>query len=171
MSKQLNIYKLYEVCTDFNELAAKLDQGVLAEQELTDLVEVEDKMQSFITSLVTITDEEQGMLDLLEKQIRDLTARKQRIINRVDHAKKTIHNVMKMCDITKVKLPMVTISRAKTPGSVKIDDEMALLQEHPEYFIRQDPKIDKAKIKDDLKHGVVIEGVRLESGETIVIRK
>lgn len=171
MSKQLSIYKIYEVCKDFNELAAKLDERALEEDELTDLVSVEDKMQSLFTSLVTITDEEQRMTDLLDRQIKELTERKKRITNRIQYAKDTLHNAMRVCDITKIKLPMITISRSKTPDKVVIDDETALLCEHPEYFIKQNPKIDKAKLKQDLKCGVAVDGAHLEQGETIVMRK
>jgi hypothetical protein len=42
---------------------------------------------------------------------------------------------------------------------------------HPELYIKQEPKLDKAKLRTLLQSGEKIEGVSLEDTTSIMIRK
>ena len=105
--------------------------------------------------------------------IQSMAARKAAIESRVQQIKTYLLRNMQQADILKIECPYFKISRQKNPAKVVIDDEKLI----PISYWRQppvppppEPKPDKKEILDDLKQGVVIEGVHLEQNERLVIK-
>ena len=74
--------------------------------------------------------------------------------------------------LTKLTCPLGTVSKVtKTASKLVIKDEAELMMNHPELFVKQDPKLDKTALTNRLKDGEAIEGAALEDSVTIAIRK
>lgn len=99
-----------------------------------------------------------------------ITARRRSIENSVDRMINTLKSAMIAVDKPKFKTTLFSYSVQKNPPKVVMDtDELTSIP--VQYLIHQDPKIDTAKLKDDLKAGVRLDGVaHLEQGESLRIR-
>ncbi|HPM75436.1 MAG TPA: siphovirus Gp157 family protein, partial [Saccharofermentans sp.] len=84
--------------------------------------------------------------------------------------KKVMQMAMETAGEKKVKGQIFTISIQANPESVVLD-ESYIENIPPKYLKVKDPEIDKAKLKEDLKNGVNLEGIaHLEQTESLRIR-
>ena len=77
-----------------------------------------------------------------------LYSRRKTIENRINNMKSRLQAMMELTGKTKFKTPLFSFSVQKNPASVVIDNE-ALIPDA--YWIPQEPKLDKAAIKEALK--------------------
>lgn len=87
--------------------------------------------------------------------------------NKIKSLKGYMFENMKNAEIYKVSGIESSVSFRKTPGRVAIDNAELISSE---YYIEQAPTLDRAKLKEDLKDGLVIDGAHLEIGENLSIR-
>lgn len=170
-SRDMTIFKVYEICKEFEHLAKGLENGAITGAEVTALAENRDSLEGFITTLAAIEQEDQMMVDLLFEQIKQATLRKKRMETRKQHVRQTLCNVMRLCDIKRVTLPNVTISQSKSIPKLVIENEHDFFCDNPHYYQTQEPRLDKKEVIEDLKLGIVIDGAKLVREETIVIRR
>lgn len=170
-TRDLTIFKAYEVCKEFEHITKELENGEITGAEVTALADNREKLENFITTLVTIEDEDQIMIDLLAEQIKNAVARRKRMEDRKKHVRQTLCNIMRLCDIKRITLPTVTISRSKSTPRVVIENEHDFFFDNPNYYVKQEPKLDKKELLEDLKLGLVVEGAKLVRDETITMRR
>jgi hypothetical protein len=172
MNKELVICKIYDVCRDYNLLQEKLSEHPLAVEEYVSKESTIIQLEELFTKLTLIEAEEKAMLEGVKEQMAHLEVRKKRAENTLSNLRSTFMTAMRLWDIEKIKCPVATISRGTSAPKIIIDDEALFQAQHPEYYIDQDPKLDKQMLKDDItKYGLAIEGVRLEQSETVIIRR
>ena len=84
--------------------------------------------------------------------------------------KEAMKYAMQVTGTTKSKGDLFTVSLQNNPESVVLDEQY--LENIPsKYLIPQEPKVDKALLKEDLKAGVILDGVaHLEQTKGIRIR-
>ncbi|MBF2374069.1 siphovirus Gp157 family protein [Listeria seeligeri] len=95
-----------------------------------------------------------------------LLKRKQALENNAAKLKVYLQTEMERLEIKKINSSLFTIQIQRNPASVEIVEE-ALLEE---FFIVQEPKIDKKRIAELLKAGEVIDGAILVESESLRIR-
>lgn len=110
-------------------------------------------------------------LDADAKAIREeekrLASRRQGIERNIDRMKTALESSMRATGKTKFKTTLFSFGIQKNPPSLKID----LPDRVPEEFlIPQEPKVDTASIKKELKEGVVYDWCHLEQSESLRIR-
>ena len=94
---------------------------------------------------------------------------KRRISDRINAFKRTIKEAMETLETRKLERPACTISIGKKARQLQIVDEKMI---PINFWIDQDPKLDKKALLNSLKAGNEIEGVQLDNGgETISFRK
>lgn len=106
----------------------------------------------------------------IKTEIDRLSARKRSIENNIDRMKSVLKNAMILTDKRKFKTDLFSFSVAKNPEKVVMDaPDLATVP--LEYLIQQEPKLDKARIKDDLKAGKDLGGIaHLEQDESLRIK-
>lgn len=107
---------------------------------------------------------------VLKDEIDRLTKRKKAIEGNIDRMKKTIQAAMELINKPKIDTDLFTFRIQKNPESVVMD--VNYIEDVPEeYLIPQEPKIDRAKLKEDLKAGKNLDGIaHLEQSESLRIR-
>jgi hypothetical protein len=125
----------------------------------TDLLEAIDlAVQQLVDDMATI----KGLNDYIEK----LTARKERMQERVAHFRTALAAAMDQAGRKKVEHPAVTLSLRAVPQSVSVTDESAI----PSRFFTQPeppaPKLDKKALLEALKAKESIAGCTLSNGGT-----
>ena len=108
-------------------------------------------------------------IEAIKAEIARLQDRKKHIENNVARGRQWLLQNMQASDIEKIEHPLVTISRRKGTMQLDIDED-----ELPEEYLLPPEiktKIDREKIKKDIKAGKEIEGVRTYTGnESLLVR-
>ena len=99
-----------------------------------------------------------------------LYRRRKALEDRSAWLKRRLQMVMEQTGKTKFRTELFSFGIQNNPPSVVIDEQY--IENIPEeYLIRQDPKIDRNKMKEDLKAGKDLEGIcHLEQTQSLRIR-
>lgn len=158
--------KLYEISERFNTLVdfdMSTDDDVKAFSALMNEVqgEFEDKAENICKLIRNLQSEAEAF-----KAEKQRFEKKQKALeNKADALKSYLeYNARQFLQQgEKRKVGLFTLSFRKTPGRLVYDDEAMI---PGEFFKRS---VDVAKLKDAVQSGKVIEGVRIETGDTLMI--
>lgn len=162
--------KLYELSTIFAHLQSEIEEG---EPDATanavakiDLIEgaFEDKAKQ-IAFIIKNMD---AMADAVSHEAEAMAAREKSIKARVASIKEYLRSNMERCNVKKIECPQFKITLVNNPPKVNIIGTV------PQEYMRQPepppPEVDKKKILEDWKQGVVIDGVEITQGNRIQIK-
>lgn len=150
---------LYELTIEYQQLLDLAEDPDIPEEALADSLEalgmdIEDKADGYAKVIAQLNADAAA----LKAEIDRLTARKRTIERNVDRMKDSLKSAMILTGKTKFKTELFSFNVQKNPVAVVIDEQY--IENIPEeYLIPQDPKVDKQKLKDDLKAGRDLEGI------------
>lgn len=157
------VNKVKEQLGGYEKIRAALvaSQGDLDEQTLLDTLEGETDLHEALCAVGEVIQENNAQVAGIDTFVEDLTSRK----NRLNKTSETLRNIITMAmdraGIRSVQGPLFTLStRVVKPGLV-INDEAVI---PADYFVPQDPKLDRRSLLADLEDGKSIEGVGLSNG-------
>lgn len=106
----------------------------------------------------------------LKLEEKRLAARRTACENNMKRMKQALQYAMETAGKTKFRTDLFSFGIQKNPAAVVMDEQY--IENIPEeYLIPQDPKIDKQKLKEDLKAGKDLSGIaHLEQSESLRIR-
>lgn len=162
---------LYELTTDFMTLLE------MAEDPDTDPVAFEDTMEALGLEIEDKADGYAKVIRQLEGNIAACKAEIQRIKtaastmeNNIKRMKENLQDTMEVTGKRKFKTPLFSFNIQKNPPSLVLD-EVDTTRIPADYLIPQEPKIDTAKLKNDIKSGKDLDGIaHLESGYSLRIK-
>lgn len=105
--------------------------------------------------------------DMLDREIKRLTARKKRIDGNIKHIEYRIEEAVKLMPDRKCETSLYKVSFRKNPAKVVIDEGADI---PIRFIIAQPPKTDLDGLKKAMKNGETFDGIRLENGESLSIR-
>ena len=159
----MNSLSLYQITSAFpmlmeqEEITPELKEQL--EKELTELLQ--QKSQNIIgyTKNIELT------IEAMKTEEKRISEQRKALENKLDNFKQYVKECMEQNGINKIETGLGTISIAKNPISVEIENE----EEVPNEFktIITTTKIDKTKIKDNFKEtGEIPEGVKINTENT-----
>ena len=159
---------LYELTGNALLLQHLVENQDIDEQTFLDTMEslqfeIEEKADAYAMVMNGI----KGDIEAIKAEEKRLADKRKVLTNRHDTMKQNLENSMKKIGITKIKTLLFSFNIQKNPASLKIDDESKIPSN---FFVPQPNKLDNAMLKEALKSGDVIEGARLESGESLRIK-
>ena len=162
---------LYELTAEYMQLLEIAEDPDTDVQVLLDTMEgvsgeIEEKADGYAKVMKELEAEEQK----IKNEVDRLNVRRLSLSNNIRAMKLRLQESMKLTGKTKFKTDLFSFGIQKNPPSVVIDEQY--LENLPqEYLIPQEPKVDKTKIKEDLKAGKDLTGIaHLEQGESLRIR-
>lgn len=161
---------IYELTEEVLTLWALMESGELDDEMLIGAMEYSQeelhlKLEAYCKWIKNMESDIAG-LKAEEERLKD---KRKTMENTIDRAKKAMKSAMEVSGEKKVKGQIFTISIQANPESVVLD-EPYIDNIPPEYLVK-DPEIDKAKLKEDLKNGVNLEGIaHLEQNYGLRIR-
>ena len=162
---------LYELTSEYLELLAMLEDPDVDEELINDTLEalggeLEVKADGYARVMRQIDSDAKAIKTEEER----LYNRRKSLENRSVYLKARLQQMMEVTGKTKFKTELFSFGIQKNPAAVVIDEQY--IENIPEcYLIIQEPKIDKQKIKEDLKAGLDLEGIaHLEQSESLRIR-
>ena len=156
---------LYEMNTATRQLYELLQNEEIDEQTFNDTLEsigVEHKIDSYCE----IIKQFQADAEMLKNEIDRLEKRKKSISNGIDRMKKTLSDHLGFRGERKVRTNLFTVY-LQASEKLEVVDAAVVPRK---YFIKQDPELDTATIKDLLKQGKKIKGCVLAINEGVRIR-
>lgn len=160
--------KLYELTGMYNQL------WDLVEDEEIDLAQLEQAMQSVegdiqekAENMAKLIKQIDGDVTTIKAEIDRLAAKKKALENKKEGIKTYLQQQLEAVGMDKVKTPIFTVAMQNNPPSLNVLDEALIPKQ---YFIPQDPILDKAAIKDLLKQGIKVPGTELTQGRSLRIR-
>ena len=156
---------LYELTGEYLDLQSVID---MAGGEL--ILEVEEAIEALALNKETAVEKLEGygkVLSNMTAEAAGLKAEEARLSSRrkvlegsVERLKCRVFDYMTIADEKKIKAGTFTFTVQRSGAALVIDDGAVVPDD---YWIEQDPKLDKASLKDAIKAGLELEGCRLES--------
>jgi len=161
---------LYEITGNLKGLEKLAEEGELDSQTIDDTFEaIEGEFNEKALALVTVSNRFNDDMEILDKEIKRLTARKNVMKNKKDSMIEYLRYNMEESGITKIECPVMTITLAKGRDVVIVDDPEAVDEDYVE--IEMVTKVDKKgllKALKDLPEGETMAGCHLEKSKSSV---
>ena len=150
---------IFDLSADYLQILGMMDDPELDEQMLKDTMEgIDDALEDKFDSYVYVAKQEQGDIDVLDKTIKELTARKQSKENNLKKLKKVMTDVMNVTGKVKFKTALHSYWVQKNPESVVIDvEDVRAIPE--DYLTFKEPEPNKTAIKEAIKDGKDFQGL------------
>lgn len=157
--------KLYELNESFQNIQSLIEEGQEGLEDTLESIElaIEEKLES-VGKVIRNLEGEATKFKEEEKRLAD---RRRSLENNIKYLKQYAENSMLVTGDKKIKAGLFTFALQKNPPSVSVFNDVIVPKK---YYIPVDPKLDKTKIKEDLKNGESIPGVELKQGESLRIR-
>lgn len=168
MATEKNTSTLYELTGAWLDLYDMADDPDVDAEVWFDTIEglegeIEDKADGYAKVMTQLKADAAA----LKAEEERLHARRSAIENNVQRMKDRLQQMMELTGKTKIKTTLFSYGIQANPPSVIIDDETKIPKK---YWIPQDPKLDKAAIKEMLTNGITCEYAHLSQGRSLRIR-
>ena len=159
---------LYELTENYRNLQELLDNPEIDQEIITNALDevgeqLEEKAENIAKLIKTLEVEVNGY-KTEEKRLAD---RRKTLENRITGLKSYIDAAMKATGKKKFKGQFFSFNIQKNPPSVNITDSTLIPKE---YYIEQEPVLDKKTVLAELKNGVIVPGTELKQTESLRIR-
>ena len=150
---------IFELSADYLQMLELMDDPDLNEITLADTMEgIEGALEDKFDNYVYVAKQEQGDIDVLEKTIKELTARKKAKENNLAKLKRVMTDVMQATGKLKFKTAAHSYWVQQNPESVVIDtDDVRAIPE--DYLTFKDPEPNKTAIKAAIHDGMDFSGL------------
>lgn len=158
---------LYKLNEQYQEIFYKL---LLEEENNEDLIEelalIEIEIEDKAENTAIVLKELEANINKFKEEEKRLYERRKALENNVKYLKSNLEYTMKLQGKNKFKTDHFSFSIQKNAPSVLITNEALI----PEDYQKVKVEIDKTKLKNDLKEGLIIEGAELHQSESLRIR-
>ena len=155
---------LYNITNNFVELMDKAQDGELTEEEYNQLgEELAIELQKKGSNLIGYTKNVELTINAMKEEEKRISDSRKVLENKLERFKGYVKDNMERLGITKMETSLGTLSIAKNPMSIEIENE----EEVPSEYLIVTTKVDKTKIKNHFKEtGELISGVRIIDDKT-----
>ena len=158
---------LYHIERELNEINETLinSGGELSPELETKLAITQEELTKKATNYGFVIMQNQSEIDVIDSEIKRLTALKKSLDNTNEKLKEAVSFAMQTYGIFEVKTPTLKLSFRESQ-SVEITDENKL---NAKYFSYK-PTVDKTAIKSDIKSGLVVDGAEIITKQNLQIK-
>jgi hypothetical protein len=162
---------LYEISAQYLADLNKLNELELDEQTFLDTLEgLSGELEQKAINVAMYIKNLEVSADAIKQAEKSMADRRKAIESKNERIRKYLLENMLKTGITKIECPHFVLSVRKRPASVDV-----LMQDQipDEYFDIPDPlppTLNKKRLAEDLKAGVLIEGARLTQGNSLQIK-
>lgn len=162
---------LYELTSEYLDLLAMLEDPDVDEELINDTLEaLGGELEVKADGYARVMRQMDADAKAIKAEEERLANRRKSLESRSAALKGRLQQMMEITGKVKFKTELFSFGIQKNPAAVVMDEQY--IENIPEcYLIVQEPKIDKQKIKEDLKAGLDLEGIaHLEQTESLRIR-
>jgi len=162
---------LFELTGQYLALMEMMEDTETDPQTLEDtMAAIEGELEDKADAYAAIRTQLLGQAGIIEAEIERLKRRQGTIEGNIRRLTENLETCMRATGKVKFKTGLHSFNIQRNPASLVLDEQY--IENIPdEYLIAQEPKIDRAKMKADLKAGKDLNGIcHLEQTESLRIR-
>jgi len=157
------LYELTDRYRNVLEIAGMLDEEQLQEA----LQAIDDEIEVKADGYAKVMKELEMQENAIQEEVKRLSERKKHIKNNRDRMKESLANQMEILSKRKIKTDLFSFNIQANPPSLNVLDDRDIPKE---FYIEQEPKLDRRELLQTLKRGDVIKGVEIKQTEGLRIR-
>jgi hypothetical protein len=163
---------LYQLSDQYIQDLQRLNELDLDEQTMLDTLEgLQGGIEAKATNVAMFARNLEAMAEQIKQAEAAMYARRKALTNRAEYLRRYLLDNMRRTGISKIESPYFVISVRKNGNpALIVDDDSSI----PDEYWHQPPppprELDKAKLKADLKEGVIVDGVRLDTAPVLSIK-
>ena len=157
------LYELTDRYQQLLELESEIDEQTFIDTLQSIDGAIEDKAEN----LAKVIKEMEATITTIANEVNRLQSKKQGVANRVSNLKTYLQGEMEKVNKTKIKGELFTVNIQNNPPSLLVNRTDNIPKD---FFIEQEPTLDKKALKEAVKNGEVIEGVALAQTRSLRIR-
>ena len=157
---------LYDLTNQYQQLL-ELESEIDEQTFIDTLQSIDEAIEDKAENLAKVIKEIESTVSVITNEISRLQSKKQALNNRVSNLKTYLQGEMEKVNKTKVKGELFTVNIQNNPPSLRVDRTDNIPKD---FFIEQEPTLDKKALKEAVKNGEVIEGVELKQTRSLRIR-
>ena len=159
---------LYELQGEYQRLYQLAEEEELTLEDIQDTLEsLDGEMEDKAVGYAMVMKDIEGQIDVIKKEVERLNSKVKTLNNNKDRMKNALQDAMIQTDNKEIKTDLFNFKIQNNPPSVKVLQESEIPEQ---YFIPQEPKLDKKGILAELKAGKDIQGVEMVQGQSLRIR-
>lgn len=161
---------IFQINQEYLQLASILEEngGEITEEIESQLQINREQLETKGVNYALVIRQLDGESEILDREIKRLSAIKKSKDNSLERLKNTIKDAMILHGVDSIKGDLINLSLRKSPASVIIEDENSIPDD---YLIEQPKKIDKKLISESLKKGIEVKGALLNTDSKSLIIK
>lgn len=162
----MNDLTLYNITNKFIDLMNKAEEGELTEEEYNQLgEEIALELQKKSANIIGFAKNIELTIEAIKSEEKRLSENRKSLENKLDKFKQYVKDNMERLGLDKIQTELGTLSIAKNPMSVEIENEEEVPKEFKQEVVTI--KIDKTAIKNHFKTtGEIIPGVKIIDDKT-----
>ena len=159
---------LYELQGEYQRLYQLAEEEELTLEDIQDTLEsLDGELEDKAVGYAMVMKDIEGQIDVIKKEVERLNSKVKTLNNNKDRMKNALQDAMIQTDNKEFKTDLFNFKIQNNPPSVKVLQESEIPEQ---YFIPQEPKLDKKGILAELKAGKDIQGVEIVQGQSLRIR-
>ena len=157
---------LYDLTNQYQQLL-ELESEIDEQTFIDTLQSIDEAIEDKAENLAKVIKEMEATITTIANEVNRLQSKKQALNNRVSNLKTYLQGEMEKVNKTKIKGELFTVNIQNNPPSLRVDRTDNIPKD---FFIEQEPTLDKKALKEAVKNGEVIEGVELKQTRSLRIR-
>lgn len=157
---------LYDLTNQYQQLL-ELESEIDEQTFIDTLQSIDEAIEDKAENLAKVIKEMEATITTVANEVNRLQSKKQVVANRVSNLKTYLQGEMEKVNKTKIKGELFTVNIQNNPPSLRVDRTDNIPKD---FFIEQEPTLDKKALKEAVKNGEVIEGVELKQTRSLRIR-
>ena len=157
---------LYDLTNQYQQLL-ELESEIDEQTFIDTLQSIDEAIEDKAENLAKVIKEMEATITTIANEVNRLQSKKQALNNRVSNLKTYLQGEMEKVNKTKIKGELFTVNIQNNPPSLRVDRTDNIPKD---FFIEQEPTLDKKALKEAVKNGEVIEGVALVQTRSLRIR-
>jgi len=162
---------LYTIADQYLQDLQKLQDMDLDEQTFADTLEsLSGDLEVKATNVAMFVRNLEANAESIKAAEKQMAERRKAIESKAERIRNYLKNNMARTGITKIDCPYFALSLRNSPPAVEVINADEIPAQYFDIPEPPAPVLNKNRLKDDLKNGVIVEGARLTQGSYLQIK-
>ena len=162
---------LYNIADQYLVDLQKLQEMEIDEQTFADTLEgLSGELELKATNVAMFVRNLEASAEAIKAAEKQMAERRKVLESKADRIRQYLLDNMTRTGITKIECPYFVLSVRKNPPAVEVLNQDMIPDEYFDIPEPPAPTLNKNRLKEDLKAGVIVEGVKLTAGQSLSIK-
>lgn len=162
---------LYAIADNFLADIRKMEEADLDDQTFADTLEaISGDLEEKAKAVAMFARNLEASAEAIKQAEKQMSDRRKALENKADKVRQYLLENMLKTGISKIDCPYFSLSVRKNPPAVEIIQQDMIPMEYFDIPPMPAPQLNKNRLKDDLKNGVIVDGAKLTQGHSLQIK-